>query len=99
MESLISLALVTAPLWAIICGIVAGVKRRPILGWAFFGLLFGPIGLWAIATSPSRRSGSSGDTRGSNPAASLAQLADLHDRGAVTDEEFAEKKRQLLERI
>lgn len=46
-----------------------------------------------------------GDTAAAGPGTgvdvfeAIERLADLHERGALTDEEFAEKKRELLDRL
>ncbi len=74
---------------------------RPWLGTGLFGfLLFLGLGLllvWVIV-------GFAGGYRGSNPTSvppadgleRLNQLTELHDRGALSDEEFSAAKRKLL---
>jgi len=39
------------------------------------------------------------DTGGDDPLETLERLADLHERGALSDDEFAQKKAELLDRI
>ncbi|ELY65521.1 SHOCT domain-containing protein [Natrinema versiforme] len=53
----------------------------------------------AAGDEPSSEPATSGEDAAADPLETLERLADLRDRGALTDEEFASKKRELLERL
>jgi hypothetical protein len=74
-------------------------------GWPGFGLFglvaFIAIGLLAVWVVAALFSGAGGGIRPSVPPAGgdverLRELAEMHDRGALTDDEFAAAKRKLL---
>ena len=74
-----------------------GLVRRPFLGRA---RLFGAAMIGGLGFAAGRASKpASGQVPGSSLSltARLRELADLHAAGALTDEEFASAKRQLLE--
>ncbi len=51
------------------------------------------------APKPTAAPGQGGGGASADAATTLASLADLHDRGAITDEEYAAKKAELLARM
>ena len=48
---ILELVLITAPVWAILCAVVASSKKRSAGGWAFAGLLFGVLAFLVLALS------------------------------------------------
>lgn len=48
---LIEIILLTAPLWAILCAIIASSKKRSVGGWAFAGLIFGLLAVILLVLS------------------------------------------------
>ena len=48
---ILEIALYTAPVWAILCAIVASSKQRSAGGWAFAGLIFGLLALVVLVLS------------------------------------------------
>ena len=99
-SSLLPVIIIYAFIFAFACLFVAGAKNRSA-GWFFGGALLGIIGLLILAASPSL------PARGQEPelaeptgpgdvATRLAQIAQLHEQGALSDDEFAAAKRKVL---
>ena len=67
-------------------------------GWGLLALLISPL-IAAIGLAVVGRAKPTAVVPGPNAAATLATLADLRDRGAISDTEFAVKKQELLARV
>jgi hypothetical protein len=87
--------------------LIATAKNRDGVGWLLLGFLFGPFAILIVAaTSPIPASARAAATISQSPAVhlhpvpviadELTKLADLKDRGALSDEEFAAQKARLL---
>ena len=79
---------------ATLVGIWAGRRGHNAGQWGFIALVLSPLLAWLIllAIGP-------GDTVPSDVEESLARLAAMADQGLITDEEYAEKRRDVLARI
>ena len=104
MEALIVVALPIA--WAVFwCWACVEMANRQGLDpewWGIGGFMLGPLVFIAVLIkSPETERPVAVEIPAplADPATAISALADLHARGAVTDEEFAAKKRELLERI
>jgi hypothetical protein len=80
--------------WAI-CGVLSAIiasgKGREPAGWFFVGALLGPLGVVIALVI-----GEPSFTNRVSNADDLTKLADLRDRGALTESEFQTEKRKLL---
>jgi hypothetical protein len=91
---------------AIICCTVADSKGHSSLGWLMLGFLFGPLAVLIIVAIPGQTPTPTREPEVSvSPkpvvmdgtiADELIKLADLKDRGALSEEEFAAQKARLL---
>jgi hypothetical protein len=89
-------------LFGIFSGAIASARGRSGLGWFFMGLFFGPFGLLvaffpALAKTPDENSASGAAPE--PPLESLKGLASLRDSGAITEDDYATKKQELLKRL
>src|SRR4051812_29538669 len=82
----------------LICSGIADHKSRSATGWFFLGFLFGPLAILAVAvTSPIREATDySLPKPDTSKADELAKLAELRDRGVLTEDEFSAQKAKLL---
>lgn len=94
----------------IVCPIIASSKGRSVVGWLFGGFLLGGIGLIIVAClsnlnkEAERRAeqmeaedmGYLAAKNQLTPYDEIRKLKELLDMGAITQEEFDQKKKQLL---
>ena len=104
------IVLVICLLGGVICSLLAAGKQRSPVGWFVIGFLLPLIGLILAIVLPPGDGGLEVPPEvelapapaPARPARSaleeLRTLADLKDRGALSEEEFAAKKRDLLAR-
>lgn len=89
----ISYAVGTVVVWlicAICCSIIARKKGRSAVGWFFCGFFFGLIGLIIVCCLSSIKPNVA-------PAADeILKFKQLLDAGVITQEEFEQKKKELL---
>lgn len=76
---------------AIVCGQVASKKGYAYNSYALLGLLTGIIGLIIVFVMPDKTQG-----KEASDAEALLAYKKLLDSGAITQEEFDEKKRSLM---
>lgn len=76
---------------AVVCGQVASKKGYPYNSYALLGLLTGIIGLIIVFVMPDKIQG-----KETSDAEALLAYKKLLDSGAITQEEFDEKKRTLM---
>jgi uncharacterized membrane protein len=90
----------TVVLFALLGAAIGNTRGRGVAGF-FFGLLLGPIGWIIILAGPNykeaakQKENSARATTGANIDA-LAKLAELKEKGILTEEEFLAKKKELL---
>jgi hypothetical protein len=91
--------------FAIVVGYAASTKGRSGVGWFLLAVLISPLiaviflllagnAAWKTAAAH----GAAIESR-QNHAATLSSLADLRDRGVLTEEEFQAKKTDLLAKV
>ena len=98
-EDLLS-AVILVVLWIGIMSIFGTTTRRMSrskgyeggFAWGFF---LGVIGIIVVAVRPDRLN----FKHDSSSIDNLVKLADLHEKGIITDTEYAQKKEELLKRI
>ena len=80
--------------FGVICQLIASSKHRLGFWWGFF---FGIIGVIITACLPPLKEGDDiyRDVR-DNKYENLAKITELHEKGALTDEEFESEKQKLL---
>jgi Short C-terminal domain len=88
--------------FAIVAGAVASGRGRSGVGWFLFAILLSPlIGLIVVALLP--RTTPTPVTVVEGPKADatsqIASLASLRDSGAISEDEYATKKTELLSRV
>lgn len=99
-------------LCGIVCGYLAADKGRDGTGWFFLGLLIGPLAILAIAclnplhpnepgvqvssAPPPAAAAASRTVITASIADELTKLADLRDRGVITQAELDAEKARLL---
>ena len=81
---------------ATLVGIWAGRRGHNAGQWGFIALVASPLLAWLIllAIGPGEGAEAPSDVE-----ESLARLAAMADQGLITDEEYAEKRRDVLARI
>ena len=85
----LAIAVVTAPLWALLCAVMASAKNRSVGAWALGGLVFGLIGVLCLAVSPTLAASPTA-APGQGPAdsdtseAQLENLLKLLEGGSIT---------------
>lgn len=97
--------------FGIVCAAIASGKQRSAAGWFFIGFLLPLIGLIMVLVLPNGDGGVAayqiGSDYGPPPTAAqlsaqnaklerLQKLAELRDRGALTDQEFEKQKAEML---
>jgi hypothetical protein len=90
-------------IWAVfsVVGALIGSPKKRVGAGAFWGFLLGPIG-WLIVllgpdySKPKDLSGNAGNTVGTTQ---LLELKVLLEKGVITQQEFDDKKQQLLSKI
>lgn len=104
------LVIFVASIFGAICAAIAAGKNRSAVGWFFIGLLLPLVGLIMILVLPRGEGGVSyqiGSDYGPPPTAEqlraqnaklerLQKLAELRDRGALTEQEFEQQKAEVL---
>jgi len=83
---------------ATLVGIWAGRRGHNAGQWGFIALVLSPLLAWLIllAIGPAEEGEA---TPPADVEESLARLAAMADQGLITDEEYAEKRRDVLARI
>ena len=79
--------------------IVAPMEFRNAIVTAKSGTAVPPAASQVPSPSPASAGSAAATTATADAATTLASLADLHDRGAITDEEYEAKKAELLARM
>ena len=94
------IALAFGVIWATACHQLAKKKGRRPWMWAFLGLLGGLVSLVVLALLPNLRSKEAAQhLERALPTARLDRLGtlgELHDKGALSDDEFAVEKEWVL---
>lgn len=100
--SLALLSLFFGVLFGILSAVIASNKGQEPIPMFFAGLLLGPIGLIIAIILPHESMASKAPVEAApanSPADEFGKLADLHARGALSDDEFAAAKASLLAKI
>lgn len=85
----------------VVVGIIANSKGKSFFPWFLYGVLIWPVALTHIIVTKSENqeateAATSQETQG-DPVDKLAKLAELKEKGVITEEEFQEQKKKLLE--
>ena len=78
-----------------LCAALAVEKNRSPLGWFFIGFLLPLIGIILMFVLPSEKHEPSRESE----LDAVARLAVLRDTGAITPQEYEQKKAELLARV
>lgn len=84
----------------VVVGIIANSKGKSFFPWFFYGVMIWPVALTHIIVTKSENQKAAAapaaqETQG-DPVDKLAKLAELKEKGVITEEEFQEQKRKLL---
>jgi len=83
----------------VVVGIIANSKGKSFFPWFFYGLMIWPVALTHIIVTKSENreaAAPAAQETQSDPVDKLAKLAELKEKGVITEEEFQEQKRKLL---
>lgn len=93
-------AIICAIVWAVVCLNVANNKGYSYQGtkWFWLGFFFGIIALIILLSKPNlyQQNIMGGMAQNISVADELTKYKDLLDKGAITQEEFDRKKKELL---
>ena len=99
----LAIAVVTAPLWALLCAVMASAKNRSVGAWALGGLVFGLIGVLCLAVSPTLAASPTA-APGQGPAdsdtseAQLENLLKLLEGGSITTGVYEQRRAAVIAR-
>lgn len=82
--------------WAWACHFLAVEKERTEVGWMVAGIFLGPLAFLPLAFAPDLTEYDEGSAQAS-PGTRLRELAELHQGGLITGEEFEARRTRILE--
>ncbi len=94
--AILTVWLAVGGLCALGAGFIAEGRGRSFSLWLLLGLLFGPLALLLAAVMPREGQHATTPLAAPNRLDDLARLADLRDRGVLSEAEFDAEKAKLL---